>query len=60
MARVNAHPRSCCAQQTGVYRMIGSNYLVVCLPEEEKTSIYARSDPNASPPRYLATWGLPS
>jgi hypothetical protein len=34
----------CCAQQTGVHRMVGSNCLVaIYLPEEERTSICVHS-----------------
>ena len=45
-----AHDQLCCAQQTGVHRMVGSNCLVtIYLPEEKRTSIYVC-------PTYLATW----
>jgi hypothetical protein len=44
-----------------VHRMVGGNCLIVCPPEEKKTSIHVRSTFLAPlPPCYLATWGLPS
>jgi hypothetical protein len=50
----------CCAQQTDVHRIVGSNCLIVYLPTEHMTSIYVRSTfPTSSPPRRLATLGLP-
>src|SRR4051794_10834020 len=58
-------PWLCCAQQTGVHEMIGSNCLIVCLPEEEKTSIYEYSTLTpchltTSPLRHLASWACPA
>jgi hypothetical protein len=45
----------CCAQQTGVHRMVGSNCLAVYLPKKERTFTYVRS---TLTPRHFAA--LPS
>ena len=51
---VIAAPHMCCAQQTGVHRMVGSNCLVYLPPEEKRAFICTFDLPRRlRPPCYL-------